>query len=161
LAENTITNACAQVAEQVAPVNEQIRTHLATCAEAVCFDETGLRAESKLHWVHTASTAALTYLAVHAKRGSKALNDLDILPKRQGPSVHDGYVSYFHHEQAGHVLCNAHHLRELKFIQERYQQSWAADVADLLGEIKQAVDDALLGYPFIPPQLASPPTQPA
>jgi len=155
LAENTVTNACAQIAEQVQPVNEQVRAHLVSCAEPVCFDETGLRVEGKLHWVHTASTDLLTYLEVHAKRGSKALNDIDILPNRQGPSVHDGYASYFQYEQASHALCNAHHLRELKFIQERYQQSWATEMADLLGEIKQAVDDAQPDHSALPPhQLA-------
>lgn len=152
LAENTITDASSQVAEQVTGVNEQVKEHLIACPETVGFDETGLRVESKLQWVHTSSTETLTYLAVHAKRGSKALDEIGILPQRQGPAMHDGYASYFQYPQAQHALCNAHHLRELKFIEERYQQSWASDLATLLVEIKQAVELARSVYPALTPQ---------
>ena len=142
LAENTIVDACTEVAEQTAAVNEQVRQHLSVCPQAVGFDETGMRVEGKLRWVHTASTEDLTYLTVHDNRGKKALDAIGILPQRQGPSVHDSYASYFQYEQAVHALCGAHHLRELQFIAERYEQSWSGEMAELLCEIKQAVDEA-------------------
>ena len=142
LAQNTILDACAQVAEQVTGVNEQMKMYLRSCNEAVGFDETGLRVEGKLQWVHTASTALLTYLAVHSKRGRKALDAIDILPHRHGSCIHDSYVSYFQYEQPRHGLCNGHHLRDLEFIVERYQQSWAEDMLNLLMAIKHEVDSA-------------------
>lgn len=39
-------------------------------------------------------------------------------------------------------LCNAHHLRELKFLQERFPQDWQSSLADLMLKIYQAVKTA-------------------
>ncbi|MBN2260274.1 MAG: transposase, partial [Clostridiales bacterium] len=45
-------------------------------------DETGLRVEGKLHWLHTITTQLYTYLYVHKKRGTEALqSEKSILDK--------------------------------------------------------------------------------
>lgn len=142
LSEGSIVAACQEVAQQVAPVNEAIKAYLIQTPEPVHFDETSVPVEGGRHWVHVTSTSTLTYLVSHAKRGTQALDEIGILPLRQGQSVHDAYVSYFQYCDPSHVLCNAHHLRELTFIQERYQQSWAETMAKLLVEIKAAIQIA-------------------
>jgi hypothetical protein len=91
-----------------------------------------------------ASTARLTHYAIHAKRGSAATDAIGILPRFTGVSVHDGWKPYRRYTQCRHALCNIHHLRELTFLEEAYQQTWAKDLKTLLLEMKTAVEQARL-----------------
>jgi transposase len=142
LGDASVVAACEEIAIQVAPINQQVKAHLTAAEAVVHFDETGARVAGSLHWFHSTSTEYLTYYAIHSKRGSQALREIGILPALQGVAVHDGYASYFQFANVPHALCNAHHLRELKFLEERHEQAWAAQMAALLVEIKQAVENA-------------------
>lgn len=137
----TIMAASVRVAMQVEPVVEEIRQALITTPTPVHVDETGARVAEKLHWIHVACTPLLTYLFVSLRRGGQAHHEIDILPKRSGVVVHDDYAAYFA-LLLRHATCNAHHLRDLIFIFERYQQLWAQQLASLLVEIKQTVEQA-------------------
>jgi transposase len=141
LTQAAVLQAEAEVARQVAPAEAAVKEQLRQ-AEVAHFDESGLRVAGQLHWVHVASTQRLTHYAVHPRRGWEALKEIGILPAFHGTAVHDYWQSYFQSPQAAHGLCNAHHLRELQFIAEQYQQGWAAEMMSLLREIKQAVDSA-------------------
>ena len=140
--EGTLIETCERVAEVVTPVDEQAKEHLIQTEEVVHLDETGGRVDGKLRWIHVSSTEMITHLEVHDKRGTLAHNAIDILPKRTGWVMHDGYRSYDQYPHAQHALCNAHQLRDLLFIHERYQQPWAEHMLELLLEIKQAVENA-------------------
>ena len=141
LSEGTILEACQEVAERVEGGNATIKKHLTEQEDVVHFDETGARVEGKLGWLHSASTALLTYSAMHARRGKPAMDEIGILPDLKGRAIHDGWKPYFKYPIL-HGLCNAHHLRRLKFLEERYPQAWVTELADLLVEMKEAVDTA-------------------
>jgi len=140
--EATIVAACQETEEQVMPVNTAVKKYLIKTDEPIHCDETGLRVEGKLYWTHVASTEQATYLEVHPKRGRLALDEIGILPQRKGQVVHDGYSSYDQYSDVEHVRCNAHHLRELVFVEEQYDQAWADGMINLLVEIKEAVEGA-------------------
>jgi transposase len=59
--------------------------------------------------------------------------------------VHDGWRPYQTHTRCRHALCNIHHLRELTFLEEPYQQTWAAELKALLLEMKHRVEQAHAG----------------
>lgn len=140
VSEGTLYNARQQCFEQLEPVEAQIKAGIQAAAVGH-FDETGLRVNSKLWWLHVASTELLTYYFVHPKRGREAMDEMDVLPDFTGVSVHDGLRSYAHYD-CSHSLCNAHHLRELRFIFERHEQAWADEMMTLLVDIKTEVDMA-------------------
>jgi len=101
-------------------------------APVLCADESGLRVDGRLHWMHVAATADLTWYGMHAKRGLEAIAAHGILPKRLGVLVHDCWAPYWKLDDGLHALCNAHLLRELVYAQEVTGQDWPVAMAELL-----------------------------
>lgn len=144
IAEGTLESAVAECHERLAASEAAIKRGIEG-ARVAHFDETGVNVAGKSSWLHVASTASLTFYAAHKKRGHEALEAIGVLPKFLGRAVHDGLTSYWQYRGCEHALCNAHHLRELTFVEEELGQPWAKDMKDLLIEIKRAVDDACEG----------------
>jgi len=142
LSQGTIKNTLSRGANGLNQFSEQLKETL-LASPVNYFDETGLRVDKTLNWLHVASNEQLTYYTIHKKRGKEAMDEMNILPNYQGYAVHDHWKSYYHYH-CEHVLCNAHHLRELTFIEEQYKQRWAVKMKQCLLGIKRAVDEAIL-----------------
>lgn len=140
MSESTLQTLVWHCAEQLNPVEARIKVAL-TQAEVLHQDETGLYVAGHRHWMHVSATEQLTHYAVQAKRGHEALDAIGILKDFHGVSVHDGWQTYWRYACA-HGLCNVHHLRELIFLDEQLQQAWAAEMKELLLDMKAAVAQA-------------------
>lgn len=150
-AEDLVLKANAAVVQHTALSRGAIK-HQLIAADVAHFDESGLRVEGKLHWLHVASTDYLTYYAVQPKRGQKGMSAIGILPQFAGRAVHDHWPSYFTFDHCQHALCNAHHLRQLQFVVDQYKQPWAQEMIQLLVEIKQEVDATPPDHVALPPE---------
>jgi len=135
LSAGTLVNIDREIGERLEEVNERIKDQILD-SPIVHFDETGMRIEGKLHWLHVAGTEEATYYMPHTKRGSQAIDAIGILPSFEGIAVHDGWSSYFNYG-CDHALCNAHHLRELTFVYEQDAQPWAKQMMEFLLEVKE------------------------
>jgi transposase len=100
-------------------------------SEFIHNDETGVRSEGKTRWVHSTSNEEFTHFAIHAKRGNEAMDEIGILPLFKGISIHDRWASYDKYT-CTHALCNAHLLRDLKFVHEEMNRPWALEMMTLL-----------------------------
>jgi transposase len=156
LGRGTLVSWLQQAARTLEPVEERVKVAL-RAAPVLHNDETGVRRGGTLAWAHVASTDRLTHYAIHAQRGSEATDAIGILPAFAGVSVHDGFASYRSYTACRHALCNVHHLRELTFLEEEYQQAWAKELKDLLREMRAAADHARSqGLSRVPPTLRDP-----
>jgi len=151
LALGTLVTWVRHAAHALVPVETALKQALGR-APVLHSDETGVRRNGQLAWAHVTSTPRLTHYAIHPKRGVEATDAVGILPTYAGVSVHDGWTPYQTYTHCRHALCNVHHLRELTFLEEQYQQTWATDLKALLGEMHTAVDQArAAGHTAIPP----------
>lgn len=117
-------------------------------AEVAHFDETGLRVDGRLRWVHSASTGKYSLIWVHDKRGRVAMDACGVLPSFTGIAVHDAWAPYDCYTAATHALCNAHLLRELVAVAETAGVDergwcWGEQVRDALLALKTRVEQAI------------------
>ncbi len=94
-------------------------------------DETGMRVKGSLWWLHVVRSEEWTYYHLDPSKGHEAIEAMGVLLVFAGILVHDHYKVYFRYA-AIHVLCNAHHLRELQGVVDRDCNYLAARLQRLL-----------------------------
>jgi len=139
ISQGTIVNATKNLFDKLEKVEDTIKEQLKK-VEVLHTDESGMRSQGKINWIHTASTECLTHFAIHEKRGKQAAIDIGILPEFEGTMIHDHWKPYYFFTDCTHAECNAHHIRNLKGIYETFSHEWAQDMMSLLVKIKRQID---------------------
>ena len=160
LSHGTVGAVTARAATDLTEFLAQITEHI-KAAPVVNFDETGLRADGRLTWLHSASTDKYSLLFAHRRRGKAAMDAMGVLPEFAGTAVHDAWAPYDTYTGASHALCNAHVLRELQAVTDHHQAEndtdawcWADQVGFALLTLHRAAA-ATPGQPVDPTIVAA------
>lgn len=140
ISEGSLYNFNRQAYEALA-VFESISKERLVASSCLHADETGININGKRHWLHSACNDQWTHFFSHAKRGTEAMNVINLLPRYNGILCHDHWKPYYKYD-CTHSLCNAHHLRELTRAWEQDKQAWAHDMKQLLEKMNIAVNQA-------------------
>jgi transposase len=134
LNESTVLTNNQLLYDTLAPTEERIKEALLR-SEVVHFDESGLKVDKTLYWLHVACSTIWTYFFVHQKRGKKAHTDsTSILHTFKNRAIHDCFGTYFGFMDCLHALCNPHLLRELTY-QKEQGKLWATQIHDFLLDV--------------------------
>lgn len=139
LSVGSLANFQAQSFENLEQYESEIKKLLLQ-SEVLHADETGVRQNGKLHWMHVLSNQFVSFFGYHPKRGKQAINEFNILPVYQGNLVHDRFSSYFSYS-CEHSLCNAHILRELLYLWESKELKWAKNLSNLLTGVHHKIKE--------------------
>lgn len=142
ISAGTLYNFNLEAFKRLAPFLTLAKQQLGRHASLLHADETGVNVNGKRLWLHNASNDQWTYIAPHAKRGKIAMDEIGILANFSGYLVHDHWKPYYQYQGCDHVLCNAHHKRELTRAYEQDGQLWAKQMQALLDDMNEAIQIA-------------------
>jgi Transposase IS66 family len=111
ISAGTVANTVRECADTLVETELKIKRGLRR-SSVIHSDETGLRINKRLGYVHVASTAHLTHYGAANHRGQTAMDEINVLPRYRGTCVHDGLLAYKHYTQCRHALCGVHLLRD-------------------------------------------------
>jgi regulator of replication initiation timing/transposase len=139
LSEGTIAKWNKDLSGKLAPFIEELKEKLLT-QPVLHKDETGIRVDNNLQWLHVLSNGTYTLYFSHQKRGNEADGEAGILPAYSGVLVHD-HLKGLYSFTCEHAECNAHILRYLKSVVETNKRAWAAAMIEFLTNANNMVKE--------------------
>jgi len=140
VSEGTIQSARQEQYQALEPFEQRLREILPQ-EPVLGADETMVPINKVKHWLHVLCTPLLTFFSIQLLRGKEAIKAIGIIPQFTGWLMHDFLSSYLGFDNCLHTFCKSHLMRELVFLFEQHQQSWAKQLHDLFLEMLQCVQE--------------------
>jgi transposase len=138
LSQGTINNKLEVAAQSAEGLKTSILERLLG-SEWVGSDETGARVAGQRDWQWIWQNDAASLFAISPHRSYQAVKD-NFGESYSGTLVHDCYGSQNNTIASAHQLCHAHLLRDLQFLVETENSSWAYQMQELLLRSQRARD---------------------
>lgn len=131
LSEGTIDNVLKRMSIKAQPYYDKIR-ELILKLKQVGSDETSVKINGIKFWIWVWQSKFLTYLTLSESRGMKAIDS--VFPEGLEKAIlnTDRWAAQLKTKAAGHQLCVAHLLRELKFTEQIDNIDWATRFKEFL-----------------------------
>jgi transposase len=136
LSSGTLVGMIQRFTAKVGGLYEIIRARIAQ-SPVVGGDETGVCVGGKNHWGWTFQTPEATFIAIDASRGKKVIDKHFNTGFPASTLVHDCWKPYFKVATQSHQICTAHLLRELKYLDQVYDDQWTKNFTCLLHDALQ------------------------
>lgn len=130
ISQGSIDNMLQRLSEKAQGVYDRIHQKISE-ALVVGSDETGAKVNGKKHWIWAWQTPDYNYISVSPSRGYLTIKEEfpDGLPN--AVLCHDAWKPHFQMQTRDHQLCIAHLLRDLEFLEKRYQHPWPIECKTL------------------------------
>ena len=130
MSQGTICNILERFATNATAAYELIKKEVELSA-VVGADETGMKVNGKLNWFWVWQSKTATFITASANRAFETVSEHFSNGFPNTVLVHDCWSSHLNTVAANHQLCLAHLLRELTYLEEKYQCTWSKQLNKL------------------------------
>lgn len=151
ISQGTICNLLDGFALKAQPAYDLIAQKVSN-EKVVGADETGIRVNGKNGWFWTWQSKFATFVVFSKNRGTATIDTNFPQGFHDAVLVHDCWASHFQTQCKTHQLCIAHLLRELIFLEQRFESNWATNFKRTLYEaleLKKNLDQEHYDNPIL------------
>lgn len=151
ISQGTICNLLDGFALKAQPAYDLIAQKVSN-EKVVGADETGIRVNGKNGWFWTWQSKFATFVVFSKSRGTATIDTNFSKGFHDAVLVHDCWASHFKTQCKTHQLCIAHLLRELIFLEQRFESNWATNFKRTLYEaleLKKNLDQEHYNNPIL------------
>lgn len=140
LCEGTIFNTNSASFEKLEGFEKKLKKALVN-SDVNHADETPVKIGKQSSYLHVLSNAAMTLLVPHQNRGTKAVNEIGVLPMYRGILSSDFFGMYYSSFYCKNAACHSHLGRELTLLEEEYKFRWAHELRRFFLDLNSYMDD--------------------